>query len=349
MDVYTKALDLIAHGKPFAWALVLKASGSTPQKSGAMALFEPSGPVWGTLGGGCLEAESRARALRALDDGKPLAFDLSLDEDYGWDDGLICGGKVRILIEPFPSRHAPAWKAAQEALARRERGWLLTSLADETVQVRWVRESESADLAELASEDDLLASLDTERPLYREASSLSIASIEPIVAPPRLLIAGGGHVGQALARLGVFLGFEVTVVDDRALFTDPQRYPEGVRTVCADIADTVAAFPAAADTYIVIVTRGHRHDADVLERCIHVPAAYLGMIGSKRKILLIRKQFIERGIATEEDFARVHSPMGLDIGSVTVPEIATSIAAELVAVRRKRTGAGRSLSIGQPA
>jgi xanthine dehydrogenase accessory factor len=343
MNVYRKALALIEANKPFALAVVVKASGSTPQKAGAMALFEASGPVWGTLGGGCLEAESRVRALRALDESKPAAFDLSLDEDYGWDDGLICGGRVRILVDSNPSQHAAAWQAAIDALERRERGWLATAYEGESVRVEWVPESDAAMLASTIPEDDLRDCLDNEKPLYREG-----LFIEPVSPPPRLLIAGGGHVGQALARMGAFLGFEVSVIDDRPAFTNPALYPDGVRTVCAGIADTVAAFPAGPDAYLVIVTRGHRHDAEVIERCIRMPLAYLGMIGSRRKILLLRKQFLERGIATAEELARVSSPMGLDIGAVTVPEIATSIAAELVAVRRRRTDAGQRLSESVP-
>jgi xanthine dehydrogenase accessory factor len=332
MNVYRKAIELTEQGRPFALAVVVKSSGSTPQKAGAKALFEPSGPIWGTLGGGCLEAESRSRALRALDEGKPIAFDLSLDEDYGWDDGLICGGRVRVLVEPRASRHVEAWKAAGAALERRERGWIETVFDGESVRVRWAPESEARGGAE-----------DGEKPLYF-VEAASEVFVEPVTPSPRLLIAGGGHIGQALAKLGAFLGFDVTVVDDRPAFTEAGLYPEGVRTVCGDIAELAAGFPGGPDAYIVIVTRGHRHDGEVLERCIRTPAAYLGMIGSRRKILLIRKQFVERGIATEEELSRVRSPMGLDIGSVTVPEIATSIAAELVAARRKPAEAGRPLS-----
>jgi xanthine dehydrogenase accessory factor len=160
--------------------------------------------------------------------------------------------------------------------------------------------------------------------------------VEPIVPWPLLLIAGGGHVGQALARQAVLIGFDVVVVDDRPEFTDPALFPEGVTTRCGDIAKEIAGSPIAADTYVVIVTRGHQHDAEALAACIHKPAAYLGMIGSKRKVALMRRHFIETGLATEEELNRVFAPIGLGIGAVTVPEIATSIAAQLIAVRRKR-------------
>jgi xanthine dehydrogenase accessory factor len=104
---------------------------------------------------------------------------------------------------------------------------------------------------------------------------------------------------------------------------------------CGDIATELAALPIAGDTYVVIVTRGHEHDQRALAACLRRPAAYVGMIGSRRKVALIRKDLLESGAATEEELARIYAPIGLDIGAETVPEIATSIVAQLVAVRRK--------------
>jgi xanthine dehydrogenase accessory factor len=162
--------------------------------------------------------------------------------------------------------------------------------------------------------------------------------VEPLIPKPLLLIAGGGHVGQALALQAVQIGFEVAVLDDRPEFTDLLLFPKGVTTRCGHIPEQMAAFPMTKDTYVVIVTRGHQHDAEALRACIRAPAAYIGMIGSKRKVAFIHKSFIELGLATEAEFSRVFAPIGLDIGAVTVPEIATSIAAQLVAVRRKGSG-----------
>jgi xanthine dehydrogenase accessory factor len=159
--------------------------------------------------------------------------------------------------------------------------------------------------------------------------------VEPVIPKPLLVIAGGGHIGQALARQASIVGFDVTILDDRAEFTDPALFPEDTRTICGDIPKKVANLSSGSDTYIVVVTRGHKLDAEALEACIHAPVAYVGMIGSSRKVSLIRRNFIETGLATEEEFNRVFTPIGLDIGAVTVPEIAASITAELIAVRRK--------------
>lgn len=161
--------------------------------------------------------------------------------------------------------------------------------------------------------------------------------IEPIVPDPRLLIVGGGHIGRALAAEAFRLGFETTVLDDRPECTDAALHPNGVATRCGGIAEEVGSFPIGPDTYIAIVTRGHRHDAEALAACVRSPAAYIGMIGSRRKVALLFEELIRSGRATAEELDRVCAPIGLDLGAVTVPEIAVSIAAQLVSVRRRGT------------
>ena len=120
-------------------------------------------------------------------------------------------------------------------------------------------------------------------------------------------------------------------------FTDGALFPLGVATRCGEIPELLASGTIDGDTYIVIVTRGHEQDAEALKACLGSPAAYIGMIGSRRKVAMMRQGFIASGRATAEEFDRVWAPIGLDIGSVTVPEIATSIVAQLIAVRRGGT------------
>lgn len=343
-DIFKKVLDLKRSGAKFALATVIQSAGSTPQKAGAKAIFTPAGEIWGTLGGGCLEAESRKRALRALDEGKSAAFDLRLDEIYGWDDGLICGGKVRVFADPSAGRNEEAYRAMLESLERRQPGLLLTNIAQDGA-TRWVP-ADALESAPAELDREALAEfLRKERAgtLTGEANGAPYEwYVEPLTVAPELIIAGGGHVGQATCRLAAFAGFEVTVIDDRPAFANASNTPDAARTICGDIAKETAAIDIGPDTYIVIVTRGHRHDGDVLAACIHSKAAFIGMIGSRRKAALIRKSFIEDGTAAEADFARVRSPIGLDIGSVTVHEIAMSIVAQLVAVRRKAADAHTS-------
>jgi xanthine dehydrogenase accessory factor len=250
---------------------------------------------------------------------------------------------MRILIDPTASKDRDRYAQAAEARKRRERGIIITTVREAGhvhVAVQWLPENDVSEAVEFPGAEAIRACL------ARESAQVFMAGapgpdaptavlVEPVGPNPVLLIAGGGHIGQALARMAVTLGFDVTVVDDRPEFTHPALFPEGVTTRCGDTAKEVAAFPVTGDVFIVLVTRGHRQDAEALEACIHTPAAYVGMIGSKRKVGMIRKNFIESGFATESEIERVFAPIGLDIGAVTVPEIVTSIAAQLVAVRRK--------------
>jgi len=159
------------------------------------------------------------------------------------------------------------------------------------------------------------------------------ATIDP---PPTLLIAGAGHVGQALARVVSRLGFDVVVIDDRADLASPARFPES-RMVVGEIDTELRRFPIDSRTYVVIVTRGHKHDGQALAAVVDSPARYVGLIGSKRKIHKIYEDLEHAGIAREM-LERVYAPIGLDIAAVSVEEIALSIAAELVAVKRGRGG-----------
>ncbi|HEY7091322.1 MAG TPA: XdhC family protein, partial [Tepidisphaeraceae bacterium] len=157
--------------------------------------------------------------------------------------------------------------------------------------------------------------------------------------PPKLVIAGAGHVGQALGELAAKLDFNVTAIDDRADYASQQRFPHAKQLIVGDIEQELRKFAIDAGTYIVVVTRGHRHDGQALHAVIDSPAKYIGLIGSKAKIKLIYDDLASKGVAPEK-LARIHAPIGYNIGAVSVPEIAVSIAAELVAVRRgKEPGA----------
>jgi xanthine dehydrogenase accessory factor len=160
--------------------------------------------------------------------------------------------------------------------------------------------------------------------------------IEPLEAPPALYIFGAGHVGFSLARVASDAGFEVHVVDDRAAFANRERFPFAASLVVEDIPTWLAQTTLPPSAYAVIVTRGHRHDLDALESLAPRDLRYLGLIGSRAKIARLYDQLLTAGRATLEQLAHVHAPIGLDIGAITPQEIAVSIAAELVAVRRGR-------------
>jgi xanthine dehydrogenase accessory factor len=154
----------------------------------------------------------------------------------------------------------------------------------------------------------------------------------PNLPTGRLVIIGAGHVGRALANYAKDVDFEVTVIDDREEYCNPTLIPRADRHMTGRLDDVLPALDVDSQTFCVIVTRGHNHDEEALLYLVRRQPAYLGMIGSRRKIKLIFDDLRREGV-TDEQLARVHAPIGLDIGSRTVPEIAVSIVAELIACR----------------
>ena len=161
--------------------------------------------------------------------------------------------------------------------------------------------------------------------------------VEPILPQPVLYLFGGGHIAMALARVAHAAGFAIGVVDDRETFANPERFPMA-QQIYTSFEEAFAALRPNASTYLVIVTRGHKDDMRVLRWAVGTEARYIGMIGSKRKVLSVYKALEAEGIPAER-FRRVHAPIGLEIGALTPEEIAISIAAELIAVRRNAAAA----------
>lgn len=169
--------------------------------------------------------------------------------------------------------------------------------------------------------------------------------IEIVEAPVTLLICGGGHIGLSLATIGEHTGFSVAVMDDREMFANPERFPMADRVMAGDFAEMLADFPIGPNTYVVMVSRGHKQDETALRGVVNRGAAYVGMIGSKRRVSTVLRHLAEEGIDIE-DLERVYTPIGFDLGAETPEEIAVSIIAELIAVRRG--GSGRPMREGRP-
>jgi len=343
-DIYRTIARMCGRGAGFAVALVLKAEGSTPCKPGARAAIDAAGSVRrGTIGGGKVEAEAQRRAVEAVRTGRPVVFDFNLEGDAVRGGRPICGGTMRVLVDPTAARHIAAYAAAAEARECRARGVLVTTVrgpdARDVALEFLVEEAITPELGFPGAEAVRAALEREETGLFVSGSAPGAERLEVFVEPlspgPLLVIVGGGHIGQALAVQSGLVGFDVTVIDDRPEFTDPDLFPEGATVRCGRPGEEVGGLPLGADAYVVIVTRGHEQDAEALAACIRRPAAYVGMIGSRRKVALMRKHFIESGRATEAEFGRVYAPVGLDIGAVTVPEIAAGIVAQLIAVRRR--------------
>src|SRR5579885_732206 len=296
---YEQLAAALEENRPFALAVISGTKGSSPQRLGAKALFFADGKIFGTLGGGCLEAEVHARARKALKTGQPATFEMVLDHDFGWDDGLICGGSVSGLILPRAAEAAELWR----------------KLAQVAEPIRWgVKKDFSIAMVESGRSDEWL---------YQET----------VAPPPDLWIAGSGHVAQAVAPLALKLDFAVTVFDDRPELANHHFFPPEIRLRVGGWHELLQTPFPKPPAFGLIVTRGHNHDAVVLSEWIHRPFVFLGMIGSRRKARIIREQFLKQKVATAEEFDRVACPVGVDIGAVSTSEIAVSILAQFVQKR----------------
>ncbi len=330
---------------------VVETRGSTPQKAGASMLVFPDGRQTGTLGGGCVEAEVKRQALHTLgkdEHGTADVHDFCLDDNYGWDDGLICGGRMKILADPIrlstsdPERRTQLMGYYRQFRDLVEKGQGCTEAvvsSDEigvAVGSRYLFDTTGQLLTQLGEAPPPLLR-EKLIPLAKRPKPYHVPGICYLPVLPRitLFIVGGGHVGQAVAKLAAEVDFDIWVLDDREAYANRDRFPSAQRHLVGDIGQKLAQMAKAEihrSIYALIVTRGHAHDEEALYHLATTSAGYVGMIGSKRKIKLIFEDLIARGIS-KEALDRVHAPLGFHIGSQTVPEIAVSIVAELIACR----------------
>lgn len=306
-------------------------------------LVFPDGSQVGTLGGGCVEAEVKRRALRLLDAGQTELLTFNLDSDYGWDDGLICGGRMKMLVDPVRSESDFGYyRQLLESLA-----------ADQGCTEAVILDSEKAggqagDRYLLSDEGEVLAASSHDgsrdsppssvgqhlRPLSQRPRPYVAGGVSflPHLRRCRLIIVGAGHVGQKVGELAAACDFDVWAIDDREQYCNAERFPQAKRLIVGDIDTALSGLDIDNGTYCLIVTRGHQHDEEALYHLAETPARYVGLIGSQRKIKMIFEDLLREGISREA-LSRVYAPLGLDIGSQTVPEIAVSIVAELIAHR----------------
>lgn len=321
----------LAAGRPVVRAVIVKAWGSTPREVGADMLVRQDGALRGTIGGGCGEAEIYELAVEMLSQGSDQGYlchvDLTEDPEEGGD--KVCGGRFDVmlhLLEPEP--HAEKVAAAQSIL---EGGGQLcwTTLACGGEPGFWKQGK-----TRLPLELRLDVRQDPVRqPQWTESPCGDRRFEEPMGQAMRLVIVGAGHIARPLCRLAAEVGYRVTVLDDREEYARPELFPDATEVVAADYAAELLRLAAHPDTSVVLVTRGHKHDQDCLRLMAGQPLAYLGMIGSQRRIDAVYAELVEEGYSAEA-LRAVHAPVGLEIGAYTPAEIAVSILAQMIKVRR---------------
>lgn len=339
-EVLESIVKTLSAGREALVCHVVETKGSTPQKAGSWMLIEPDGTQVGTLGGGCVEAEVRQKAIRRLGERGAELHTYVLDHDQAWADGLVCGGKMTILAEAFAGPAALEYFGTYLNVIAETAGYSemvgLRPKEGRPVGARWLVDARGACRASLGAARDRVPI--SARPAQRRPSVEDGVAMLPTRPRVRLLIVGAGHVGQAVAELAARVDFDVWIADDRKQYANAERFPSAQRVLVGPFDDVLRSIDVNANTYILIVTRGHGHDQEVLGLTVDTPADYVGLIGSKRKIRMIFEALREQGIS-DESLARVTAPVGLDIGSESVPEIALSIVAQLVARRNLDTSA----------
>jgi xanthine dehydrogenase accessory factor len=353
-DLYRRMADLVRAGERFSLATVVRTHGSTPQVAGAKLIVtaDESARAMGTLGGGCVEADAILAAREVLSQGGRSLRAYELTEELAWNTGLVCGGTMWILAERDDDALGGDRGEASDALAQAANGGpplavatllrkngrgvafagrLIVDASGERRGSLGDRQIEDR-VAELA-----LRHLPHGTPRLQAVDEAHDVLIDAIVGQPRLVIAGGGHVALALARQAQLLEFDVTILEDRPQFADPARFG-GARVIQGDVPSTLGSVDYPWSSFIVIATRGHKLDADCVLAAVKTHARYIGLLGSRRKTILIEEMLKEAGVQDERVRA-IHAPVGLDLGGRTPAEIALSVMAEITMERYQATGA----------
>ncbi len=348
---FSNLIKELEQGDPFALAILVKTRGSTPQVPGASAIIGKQGLLHGTLGGGAMEGEMLSRAMQSIRSQDSFFAEYNLDSASAADTDPICGGYASILVDTKPEASEDVFKILEESLRSNQAGVLVTYINEKGGQIKsikrtWISqdEAESYTPEEKSSEDEdsmldidlVFQTLKTRKTLLKESLDKDQKVFYQAVFPnPQLIIIGAGHVGKALSHLGKLLDFQVTVIDDRPEHANKDNIPDADYILSNDIEADIGKVHITGNSYIVIVTHGHKKDGVALKRVIHSGAAYIGMIGSRRKTRLMKEEFLANNWATKEELDTIYAPIGLDIHSKTVQEIAISIAGQLVKVRQE--------------
>jgi len=330
--VWAAAAELAAAGDVAAMATVSRHRGSLPMAHDAKMVVAADGRRWGTVGGGCTEADVTEQALAAARGGGPEFASHTLNADVAGDVGLSCGGTVELFLEPIVPTHemAALYAAVADAVERRLPALVVTALdwsdgprkqavlGDEIVSAGW-------DEPVWPGGPDLprAAAVDEEHGLF----------VEPLVRTPRVIVFGAGHVGKAISRVASQAGFRVILTDDRAEFANAEAAPWADEVIAEDFRSVLDRMTLDEDDYVLATTRGHSMDAYIVERTAGSRARYVGMLGSKRKREVIFRALREAGVDAAA-LERVRVPIGEPIGADTPEEIAVSVVAELIRVRR---------------
>jgi xanthine dehydrogenase accessory factor len=346
--LYSEIVTSLENKIPVALATVINRVGSAPRAVGAKFLVKEDGTSFGSIGGGCVEAEVWQGAQDVIKKGQGGLLHFSLTAEQLASGGLICGGNVDIFLEPLVEEFLDIYRetakikqkggsailvtlvSLNDAVSGGERSKVLIKPSGEKIGT-----FSNLEAVEQRVHEEGTLSLRENKP---RLVTVSLGTkkmellIEPVLSEPTVFIFGGGHVSEQIAPLAKKVNFKVVVTDDREMFANRERFPEADEVIVSEFENCFSLLTIDESSYLVIVTRGHLYDAFVLEQAIKTNARYIGMIGSKKKIQTLYRNLIKQGIP-KETFDRVHAPIGIDIHSETPEEIGVSVVAQLIQVR----------------
>jgi xanthine dehydrogenase accessory factor len=367
-ELFQEIIHELQSGETVAMATIVKRKGSVPREVGAKMLVHRGGTISGTVGGGCGEAEVWRSALNVIDTKRPTMVQVDLTEEIAMESQGVCGGIFDVFVQPWHNSLLPGQPDMQDfasaiiAALEDERAVVLVTIIaaggawSTCIGQQMLVHENGETLGNLMlpnAPEGLALQLDESaqkaiakgkphvEKIPGSAKDWAEIFIEPFVPDPVLLIAGAGHIAAPLASLAHLMNFSVSVTDDRASFANRERFPTAKQLLVGDIEATLKNYPITPRTHIVLVTRAHAHDVQGLRAIIDSPAAYIGMIGSQRRVWAVFKLLHEEGVPAEK-LSRVRAPIGLDLGGGTPEEIALSIMAEIIQLRHGGSGIAMS-------
>jgi xanthine dehydrogenase accessory factor len=375
-QIWSEAVRTLERGQPFALATVVNVRGSTPREVGAKMIVREDGQ-FGTIGGGCGEAEVFRKARVLLEEGGASRLaEVDLTGDFDQKEIGTCGGLMDVFVDLWsPARDLTIARRLADAAGRSAPGALLTVVdSGSRTEMRAgsrtfidpgaiATESASppeggsrivlpaATLAQIIerTNDAIPALLEIDgagelKPTtHLTPTGAARLFVDPIVGAQRLIIVGAGHIAVPLCELGAMLGFHVTVIDDRASFANRERFPAADQVIVKPFKSAIESLALDSHCYLVSVTRGHAYDEEAVRAALMQPCGFVGMIGSRRRVKATLERIGETGVPTER-LDDVHAPLGLAIAAETPEEIAISIIAEIV--RERRSGTRDDFTLG---
>lgn len=332
LQLYQALYDTQRAGQDAALATIIESRGSAPRGPGAKMLVPASGLPTGTIGGGSAEHAAQLAAGQVLRQRHSAFHTFKLHNNEAADLGMICGGEIDVYIQYFSAAQAKTAALLLAALQLQEDSWLITHMKEETPWQCAVYSAGGGLQGSLSLSLEEVLPHCALQPVWLEERS---CFFEPLTLSGRACVFGGGHVARALVPVLSGIGFRTLVFEDRETFADKALFPDADAVYLCDFENFAPQRTLLPLDYVIIMTRGHQSDYEVLLQALASPAAYIGMMGSSRKIAATKARVMEAGF-TEADFARVHTPIGLSIGAETPAEIAISIAGELIAHRARQ-------------